>query len=153
MRCKWLCLALLTTGCLADEEEACARYSETYELQGEVTLASSAKSVLSGTMSAPIVLEAFEDSTVTYCGDGKVGVGSPGRGVGELVLAGPGKFEWKVRVEGYQVHRSAIAISGFVDANEDGSCTQGELFATAEIQTDGQLKLEFKAGQSCQYRI
>jgi hypothetical protein len=153
MRCKWLCAVLLSgwlSGCFEDDDP-CQRFSETHHIEGEVKLTTGAKSGVGEDSSAPIVLQAYDSATVLACSGNTISVATGGgpRVVGELVLNGPGKFAWDVHVEGYESDRSTVWVAGFLDADEDGSCTPGELRASAEYTEDGALTITLEPGSTC----
>jgi hypothetical protein len=153
MRCKWLFVSMLA-GCVSDGNDgSCEFKSATYHLEGEVRISDSAKS-FAGEPSGPVLIEAYEDSTVTFCSNEVIAQSTPGKKVAEIAMNELGEFEIELSVQLYNQLSSNIDLFVLLDTNDDGACSPGELWAaTTLIAGDhDQLELELKS-EACAPRI
>ena len=154
MRCKWLCVLVLA-GCVSDPKDgSCEFTSETYRLEGEVRLAQESQSFVSE-MTGPLIIQAYEDSSVTLCTNEVIAQTSPGRKVGELALNEVGEFQLELSVAQYAQLVSNIDLVVLLDANDDGVCTAGELWSSLTLVPGDHeaLEIELQRPEACPSRF
>jgi hypothetical protein len=155
MRCKWLCV-LMFAGCVSDPSDgSCEFTSATYRLEGEVRIAKSADSFAGEAVTGPLIIQAFEDSSVTLCTNEVIAQTSPGRKLGELALNEVGEFELELSVEVYSQVASNIDLMVLLDANDDGLCNPGELWTTTKLIADDhdRIDIELRQPEACPSRF
>jgi hypothetical protein len=142
---------LLLAGCPSEDNQACAKDRRTtFHLAGEVRIADSAKAASEPAVTGGaivVVAENYADK-IQSCSANRVSAtyGGGPSSVAAVALSGGNTFQLDFTIDSYRFNPPAIRVYAYLDANEDGQCSAGELEGWGTIQSpdDDEIEIELE---------